>query len=288
MSSSAVNFSTFSIDDFYHPTLFLVYRIFLETSLIVTTIFFLFMLYVILKNSKDIGVYKYFMINQLIWSYALALIMGTWKPVVLWPFYMGFGVGWFRSWTGRWAILPLGITLFTRTGMGYSIFMSAFHRYVCLFPTSTFAKRYESVIFKLLFYGSFFVAIESFLISSIFKSYVDSNTLREGVISKYPFMKFFFDTEPSLVGYDLTLNRRFPIPYIFAIIAFVLGVVLSATGIYLNYIRLMRKRRHEVSIITYKMQVILFKTLYCQLFAALGLVVIPYVLCTFFAAFGIR
>ena len=282
------NFSAYSLEDFYHPTLFVIYKVFWETSLLIITVFFLFMLYVILKNSKEIGTYKYFIVNQLIWTYLFDLVMGMWKPVVLWPVYLGFGVGWFRSWRGIWAFSPLFILGIVGVGMGVSIFMSLFHRYIYIFPSSDFAKRYEYFSFKVFFYGTIFIIIECTILIPISVFYVDPEILRESITSKYPVMGFFFDNEPSIFGYDPALNNQLSVVYMFITVIFFFGIVLLAIVLYFNFMWLMKRKRHTVSITTYKTQITLFKIIYFQLLAVLGLLVVPYLLCVFFTTLGIR
>ena len=247
MPLQLVNFSVFSKDDFHYPTLHFIYKIFWEVSLVVTTIFFVFMLYVILRNSKEIGEYKYFMINQLVWSYLFDILLGTWKPVPLWPFYMGFGVGWFRSWKGPWAIIPFYAIVIISIGMGVSIFMSFIHRYVYVSPISFFARMYRPLTFKVLFYGFIFIFIESAIMIPIFYSYVDVDVLRKSITSKYPFMDFFFEHEPSIFGYDPGLNDQLTVFYMFCIVFFLIGIFLFIIVMYFNFIRLMRKNRHIIS-----------------------------------------
>ena len=288
MSPVIVNFSIFTIDDFYHPNLFYFYRIFWEISLIITTIFFVFMLYVILKNSKEIGEYKYFMIHQLVWSYLFDVLLGTWKPITLWPFYIGFGIGWFRSWRGIWALVPFYAVVATAVGMGVSIFMSFLHRYINVSPISFLARLYQPFTFKLFFYGFLFILMESMIMIPIFVSYVDVETLQKSITSKYPMMTFFFENEPSIFGYDPVLNNQFTVLYMFCVIFFFIGIVLFCILMYFNFIRLMKKNSFIISHITQQMQLTLFRTLYLQISLVLTLLVIPFLLSIFFAAFGIR
>ena len=288
MVHSIVNFSVFVVEDFYHPTLFHLYRIFWEVSLIITTVLFLFMLYIVLKNSKEIGGYKYFIINQLVWSYLFDMILGTWKPAVLWPFYLIYGLGNFRYWRGVWAFAPLFMVAFAAAGMGVSIFMSLFHRSIYVFPHSHLARVYEFLICRLLFYGTIFLVFEFIILVPLSLFYVDPEILRESITSKYPVMKFFFDTEPSIVGYDVTLNNSLPVLCLFIGIMFFVGLVLCSIIAYFYFVRLMKKNRHTASIITYDMQMTLFKTVYFQLINALTLLVVPYLLSLLFAAMGIR
>ena len=288
MRQPIVNFSIFSMEDFYHPVLVSVYNVFWEVSITITTVFFIFMIYVILKNSKDIGEYKYFMINQLVWSYLFDVIIGLWKPIPLWPFYMGYSIGFFKSWRGIWAIVPFYLFLIAAIGMGVAIFMSIVHRYIYIFPHSYIAKRYESVTVKLLFYGFIFIFMESIIMTPVFLSYVDTEVLRKSITSEYPFMEFFFENEPSIFGYNPDLNDQLTVLYMLLILIFLIGIILFCIGMYLNFLRLMKRHRHTVSQITYQMQTTLFKTLFIQIHIAFLFLILPLFLAIIFTAIGIR
>ena len=287
-SIEIVNFSIFSIEDFYHPHLFFVYKIFWEVSLIITTVFFVFTLYMILKNSKEIGEYKYFMIHQLVWSYLFDLILGIWQPIPLWPFYIGFGIGWFRFWKGIWAILPFYAIMITSIGMGVSIYMSLFHRYVYITPNSSFARRYESLTFKLLFYGFIFLFFECAIMIPTFLSYVDTEVLRKSITSRYPVMTFFFESEPSMFGYNPDLNDQLTVFYMMCLVALFIGLIIFSISIYFSFIGLMMKNKHSMSVVTHQMQLVLFKTLYVQSLLLIGVLLFPFLLSLFFAFLGIR
>ncbi|KAE9550898.1 hypothetical protein FO519_005901 [Halicephalobus sp. NKZ332] len=246
------------------------------------------MLYVVLKNSKEIGEYKYFIVNQLVWSYLFDVLLGIWKPVPLWPFYMGFGIGFFRSWKGIWAVLPFYATITVGIGMGVSIFMSFIHRYIYISPISWFAKLHERFSFKLFFYGFTFISIESGVMIPVFLLYVDREVLRESITSKYPFMGFFFENEPSIFGYDPALNNQLTVFYMFLILISLVGIVGFSIFMYCNFIRVMRKNERLLSPCTHKMQRTLFRIICIQLCLIFFFLLFPFILSVFFAAFGIR
>ena len=288
MLQQMVNFSVFSVEDFYHPNLFHFYKIFWEVSLIIMTIFFIFTLYMILKSSKEIEEYKYFIINQLVWSYLFNLVLGMWQPVTLWPFYMGFGIGWFRYWNGIWAIIPFYTVVVLGIGVGVSFFISVIHWHIYIFSDSYFGQLYEPVIFKLLLYGFIFIFAECSIITPILSSYVDTYDLRESITSKYPVMTFFFENEPSIFGYDPSLNNHLTISHMFLLLIGFVGLILLFILMYFNFIRLMKKYRYAVSTITCQIELILFRVLFVQLFLILGMLALPYFLSIFLAFLGVR
>ena len=131
MSAAFSNYSVFTIDDLYHPNLVQIYSIYWDVSLFFTTIFFIFMLYTIMKKSSvEMKGYRIYLIHQLTWSFLFDLHIGGWKPVPLWPFYLGYSVGWYSNIPKEFSLLPFIGMCFFSVGMGFSIYISTVHRYV--------------------------------------------------------------------------------------------------------------------------------------------------------------
>ena len=61
------------------------YSIVLDISFVLSTPLFLLMIYLVLKKSKGIGNYKFYMLYTFITSYAYDLILMLWKPVPMFP-----------------------------------------------------------------------------------------------------------------------------------------------------------------------------------------------------------
>ena len=132
-----VNYSAFTLEDLDHPLLNRIYCIYWDVILVLTTAFFVLMLYTIIKKSSpEMGGYKWYLVHQLCWSYIFDLYMGLWKPIPLWPFHLGYSAGIFSQLSSNFSFVPFAAVTFFAAGMGFGIFIAVLHRYVhgmCLF-----------------------------------------------------------------------------------------------------------------------------------------------------------
>ena len=85
-------------EDLYNPTLVNAYQIFWTICFSYTSVYFVFVIYVIVKKSiYEMGEYKWYLVHQMCWIFLFDLHMFTWKPVPLWPFYLIYSAGFWRS-----------------------------------------------------------------------------------------------------------------------------------------------------------------------------------------------
>src|SRR5690606_19806383 len=101
-------------------------------------------------------------------------------------------------------------------------------------------------------YGTIFIIIECITIIPISSFYVDPEVLRKSITSKNPSMDFFFETEPSIFGYDPALNDQLSDLYLICIIVGFVILTLFSIIMYFNFIRLMKRNKHKISLITYQ------------------------------------
>uniref|UniRef100_A0A7E4ZRR6 G_PROTEIN_RECEP_F1_2 domain-containing protein n=1 Tax=Panagrellus redivivus TaxID=6233 RepID=A0A7E4ZRR6_PANRE len=78
--------------------------------LIVSIVLSIFVNYVILTQSKTLGTYKYYIINQTVWSQLFEIGMILYNPVVLMPYIAGYSGGIFRSF-GTYESSAIAITV---------------------------------------------------------------------------------------------------------------------------------------------------------------------------------
>uniref|UniRef100_A0A7E4W0X1 Transmembrane protein n=1 Tax=Panagrellus redivivus TaxID=6233 RepID=A0A7E4W0X1_PANRE len=157
---SPSNWSTITFDDLEHPRLVVIYSIYWDVSLFLTSLFFCFMLYMIItKSSKEMSGYKWYLVHQLTWSYLFDAYLSIWKPVPLWPFYIAYSAGVFSGLTEYASVVQLiGLTV-VAIGMGFSIYVSMFHRYVQVSPFSKFHAIYEKLKYRIPTYFYFLIVI---------------------------------------------------------------------------------------------------------------------------------
>lgn len=207
MSIFSINYSALTLDDLHHPTLVRIYSIYWDISLLISTIFFIFVLYTILKKSStEMKEYAYYLIHQLTWSFLFNLHLGLWKPVPLWPFYLGYSVGLYSSIPSTLSMLPLiGVTFFS-VGMGFSIYISVLHRYVQASPLSEWYKKYSNLYVRFIHYVVIFLIVECGLCLPLWIFRPDNEKLRDVIISQAKYMEFFFNEYLNIFGFAPEMN----------------------------------------------------------------------------------
>ena len=259
MSTVFNNYSSITIDDIYHPTLVQIYSIYWDVSVCITTGLFVFMMYTIVKKSStEMKGYRIYLIHQLTWSFLFDMYLGGWKPVPLWPFYLGYSVGWYSSIPKDLSLLPLvGVTFFS-VGMGFSIYISAMHRYMQASPFSKLYDLYTPLINRLFLYTSIFLFLECGLCIPLWMYGPNYDDLRRIIISQAEYMEFFFNEYPSIFGFSPELNGGNTILFMGILIGVLVAVLISVVFLYLNFLRILNKNKKLLSQSTYRMQVSLY------------------------------
>uniref|UniRef100_A0A7E4VND7 DUF1461 domain-containing protein n=1 Tax=Panagrellus redivivus TaxID=6233 RepID=A0A7E4VND7_PANRE len=74
--------------------------------------------------------YKWYLLNQLSWSYAFDLYMGLWQPVPFWPFFMvNSGNSWFSTNSYFVQSMTLITLVIIVVGFGVSIIIWLLHEF---------------------------------------------------------------------------------------------------------------------------------------------------------------
>ncbi|KAE9547447.1 hypothetical protein FO519_009341, partial [Halicephalobus sp. NKZ332] len=255
MPALFTNYSALTIDDLYHPTLVYIYSVYWDVSLVITTLFFIFVLYTILKKSpKEMIGYQIYLIHQLTWSFLFDLYFGLWKPVPLWPFYLGYSVGWYSNVPKELSLLPLiGIT-FLSVGMGFSIYISAFHRYMHAVPLSQWYQRYSSLSFRFAYYIVIFLSFECGLCIPIWIFRSDNDQLKYTIIARAGYMEFFFDKYPNLFGFVPELNGWNSVLFMILVLGILVVIIIGIVFPYLCFLKTLRKNKNSLNVNTYHIQ----------------------------------
>uniref|UniRef100_A0A7E4VCP9 Serpentine Receptor, class H n=1 Tax=Panagrellus redivivus TaxID=6233 RepID=A0A7E4VCP9_PANRE len=273
-----VNYSAITFDDLDHPRLVAIYSLYWEISIVFSTGLFCFMLHMIItKSSKEMSDYKWYLVHQLTWSYIFDVYLGLWKPVPLWPFYIGYSAGIFSNVTANLVTLQLVILMLIIVGMGLSIYASVVHRYVQASPFSTFYTYYSVLRYRVAFMVILYATVALILCIPVIVTIPSQGELKSALTTNYEIMEALFELHPSIFGYD-TAIQKLSVVYIFVEVLLFVGVILSIILLYLNFLRILRKNRPNLSEATYKMQIMLFRTLFIQLGSAVVLLILPIML----------
>lgn len=95
------NFST-NFFDFYFPELLNFYAIFWNFMFFLTCILFTFVSFVIIKKTpKEMTEFKWYLIHYFLWSFLFQMHLVTWRPVALWPYFIGYSTGIWKNVAGE-------------------------------------------------------------------------------------------------------------------------------------------------------------------------------------------
>ena len=139
--------------------------------------------------------------------------------------------------------------------MAWSLYSGGFHRYIQVAPLSWFYESaYSNLWIRFVFYIVSFIGLQCMLALPMYLMKVPKEILKEVTLETAPQLKFFFDNEPSLAGYDRSLNSNM-VTFTYALLFYLVGVSLSIVLLVLNYIRMLKKNENFLTVGTLKIQV---------------------------------
>ena len=143
------------------------------------------------------------------------------------------------------ALVPVVILVSICCGMGFSIYISAFHRYVQVAPFSWFYRQYNNLYIRIPVYICAFIAVQSVIILPVILIKTPPEVLREQFLKTAPQLEYFFTNEPSLFGYYRSVKMQATAFNRVLIIVF--GILfLSIIFLMGNYLRIMRKNKNSL------------------------------------------
>uniref|UniRef100_A0A7E4V0G1 Serpentine Receptor, class H n=1 Tax=Panagrellus redivivus TaxID=6233 RepID=A0A7E4V0G1_PANRE len=263
-----------------------IYSVYWDISLVFTTCLFCFMLHMIItKSSTEMSGYKWYLVHQLTWSYLFDVYVGLWKVIPLWPFYMGYSSGIFANFNGNSATIQLILPAVLSVGMGFSIYLSVLYRYVQASPFSQFYKYYNVTAIRAVFYVVIFFGIEAIICIPIVFTLPQQTDFNTAMTSKCPVLIPIFAMHSSVFGYETTDTV---VQYVVLIVFVLVMLSVSIVFLYLNFIRILRKNKQHLSIGTYNMQLMLFRTLFIQIAIFGALLILPITMAFILTLFGMK
>lgn len=91
-SNRSVNFD-YPLDIFYDQKMVDFYCFYEDLVFYVNTVLFSLLVYVNLTQSSSMPLYRWYILNSTIWSYAAQIVTHFWKAVPLFPYFIGYSAG---------------------------------------------------------------------------------------------------------------------------------------------------------------------------------------------------
>lgn len=155
----------------YHPTLFLIYGYFVDTMFFISTFLTFFTAFVILKKStKEMGYYKYILLNSLFWDYTLTIIISSYRTITLFPQFLIYSTGIFEFLPPTCFILQIYFLGFCVVGVLHSFGAALTYRVALVFPNTRFGDITSSRKDILIIYMTTFIYAETLWTSKFGKA----------------------------------------------------------------------------------------------------------------------
>ncbi|KAE9549196.1 hypothetical protein FO519_007591 [Halicephalobus sp. NKZ332] len=237
--------------------------------------------------NNEMGTYKWYLVHQMSWIFVFDLHMSTWKPVPLWPFYLIYNVGFWRNISTGLSFVPVIMLVSICCGMGFSIYISAIHRYVQADPFSWLYRQYSNSCLRFTLYIFAFIATQLVIALPMYLLKIPPEVLQEDTLHTAPQLEYFFTHEPSIFGYRRSSKVKSG-TFMYVLIGVFGALILSIILAMANYVRIMRKNKNSLEHVILKYQKMLLKSLAIQVsFTIVGLI-LPITLCLVFCIIGFR
>ena len=119
----------------YRPEWQFLYGTTLEITSSIGIIIFPFAAFVVLyKSTPAMGTYKWMILNTMLWSFLFDLTLCMYKPITLFPFYMGIATGPTKSFGSYGGFVQLEATIFIYNHHVFSLLICLLYRYSNALP----------------------------------------------------------------------------------------------------------------------------------------------------------
>ncbi|KAE9551622.1 hypothetical protein FO519_005150, partial [Halicephalobus sp. NKZ332] len=267
----------FPLEYFYDESITNFYIVFTRVTTVVTVLLIPIYFFVILTQSKALGNFKWFLLNNSIWYLFLDLAMCYFKPLILCPAAAGIVLGPPRQ-SGSYkssTVLVFVILNLAMLSVGGATITLAY-RYAGLFPgwiNVLFASK-MSFIFYLLFHSGFVLFFTIMMIQFFIK---EREEIIVDALNYSPALQKF-TYEPSFIFFDKNIVRT-PLAIVFYTLVFIMlgticvGVPLLYRIRYTKTVSLTSKIQKNLLLSATGQAMISFLLLFCPLMVFTGTVV---------------
>jgi hypothetical protein len=105
------------------------YFVIIDIFFVLSTVLFVVVVYCVLKKSKTMGSYKYYMLYTTISSYAFDIVVGIWKPIPLFPIPALASEQFFRDYGSIAGYILFTVCLVAVTHYTLALAMAVTYRY---------------------------------------------------------------------------------------------------------------------------------------------------------------
>uniref|UniRef100_A0A7E4VVM7 Serpentine Receptor, class H n=1 Tax=Panagrellus redivivus TaxID=6233 RepID=A0A7E4VVM7_PANRE len=275
------NFHNATIDDIDHPVINKICSIVYALFTVINIAFAIPTLYIIVfKSTRAMGVYKHYLLLEIVCSCFFTIIGFAWQPVFMWPLRAVYGAGIINKnvESSRIVVITYCTTIVCMIVIQS---MQAFYQLVVSLHSENFMKKLVKNVYAV--YAVFVINVGCIAGTGCILLIPNNNLSPEIMNAKFindiPAMAPFIKSHPSFIGYhpDVTNNIETIITFSLTVNA-LLPFVVIITSIVFYYI--MKRLKRMVSQHTYAVHIMLLRSLFVQLSMQLIFIIIPIILCS--------
>uniref|UniRef100_A0A7E4VDX0 Serpentine Receptor, class T n=1 Tax=Panagrellus redivivus TaxID=6233 RepID=A0A7E4VDX0_PANRE len=215
--------------------------------LVISVILGLFLDYVILTQSKSLGTFKYYLLNQAIWAQIYEILMITLNPVFLTPYFAGYMGGIFRKSAGyaaTSAMNALCFSLFLNNVVG--VILSLVNRYILTFHPDW--RKYLENKYTISLIVTFHISIYALDVACYFMALSDSEVIRTVAINETGTALQKYYNESTFIYFSLYggFSRRLSL-FFFVVICGLSGILLTSVAVFIKNVFFFRKTKGVIS-----------------------------------------
>uniref|UniRef100_A0A7E4UYV1 Serpentine Receptor, class J n=1 Tax=Panagrellus redivivus TaxID=6233 RepID=A0A7E4UYV1_PANRE len=207
----------------------------------------LFLDYVILTQSKSLGTFKYYLLNQTIWAQLFEVLMITLNPVFLTPYFAGYMGGIFRNTAGyaaTSAMTALCFSLFLNNVFG--VILSLMNRYILTFHSEW--RKYLENKFTISVIGAFHVFLYVMDIVFYYMAPANSDIGRLMAINEtHTALRKYYNEPTFIYSSEYGGDSRKIWIVLFVIIFGLSSILLASAAIFIRNVLIFRKTKGVVS-----------------------------------------
>uniref|UniRef100_A0A914E2H6 Uncharacterized protein n=1 Tax=Acrobeloides nanus TaxID=290746 RepID=A0A914E2H6_9BILA len=89
------------------------------------------------------GMYKWFLINQIVWSYMVELVLVVYQPVLMYPFFMAYSDGLLGLLGPNAGVIMLWTFFFVNAGSFHGLYFCFAFRVSCIYYDNLLTRIFE-------------------------------------------------------------------------------------------------------------------------------------------------
>uniref|UniRef100_A0A1I7S4R1 Serpentine Receptor, class H n=1 Tax=Bursaphelenchus xylophilus TaxID=6326 RepID=A0A1I7S4R1_BURXY len=232
------------------------------------------------------GIYKHYLLNEIFWNYAFDLFLCIWTPIELFPLQCSYSAGIFRRTSVGFQQFAVIAASFFAVGKVFALFIAIAYRYSQALPPSSHYILRTLVQPNIYLYVIVFLTFQFAINAPMFLNFNNLAAVKLNLTFANRALEYVYNTEPSTLCFGATKGNTAALFYV------VMGVIgllfICSVSFMLTHLWELMRDGSSMSCATYRIQLMLFKSIRMQLFSTLIILGIPVIITLACVVFRLR